>query len=156
MASLAAEVHSLFALAALRREAASGLNADDWHRFQEIRQLHDAQRRKLERDFAENSGERMAQARKRLIDEAAQKPRDLVPPWAAHDRFDKTAIDHRAWREVTMAHRQEITRIDQAEVQAIDRLLDASDHRRRTRAAVKRGFAEASQERGGPSRLRRD
>ena len=156
MSSLVAEVRVLFELAALQHEASRRLSGDEWHSFQEVRRAHDFRRQELEQRFTESQGERIAEARKRLIDEAAGKPLDLVPRWLGRDRFDKTAIDRRARLAVTHAHRQEMRRIDDDEVKAIDRLLEASDHRRQARDATMRTFEAASMEHGGPTRLRRD
>lgn len=154
MKSLVDDVRLIFDLAALKREAARNLHAEDWHAYRKINETHEAQRQAVERDFELSYGERVAAARQRLIDEAGTKPRDLVPRMLGRDRFDRKAIDRQARIEVRQACRSALDGIDREEARQIEAMLERAAQKNKMREASLRDFARATDRRSGPDRRR--
>lgn len=154
MKSLVDDVRLIFDLAALKREAARNLRAEDWHAYRKINETHEELRQAVERDFELSYGERVAAARQRLIDEAGTKPRDLVPRMLGRDRFDRKAIDRQARIEVRQACRSALDGIDREEARQIEAMLERAAQKNKVREASLRDFARATDRRSGPDRRR--
>lgn len=155
MARLVDQVRLAFDLASLRHEAGRNLSGDGWSEYRRIQETHDQRRDLVERDFALTYGARVAEARRRLIDEAGGKTLDLVPRLLGRDRFDHGAIDRQAHQEVHLAHRSALGRIDREEARAIEGLLERTETGSEGGERTRRDFANAADRRGAPDRRRR-
>lgn len=155
MTRLVDQVRLTFDLAALRQEAKRDLSASDWSAYRHIQETSAHRRNALEQDFALTYGDRVAEARKRLFDEASGKTLDLVPRLIGRDRFNNNAIDRQAHKEVQLAHRSALVRIDQDEARQIEGLLDRAGPRTKAGERFQRDFTIATDRRGGPDRRKR-
>ena len=155
MTRLVDQVRLAFDLASLRLEAGRNLSGNDWREYRRIQETHDQRRGLVERDFALTYGARVADARRRLIDEAGGKALDLTPRLFGRDRFDHGAIDRQAHKEVHLAHRSALGRIDREEARAIEGLLERTETGSEGGERTRRDFANAADRRGAPDRRRR-
>ena len=155
MTSLVHEVRLAFDLASLRHEAGRDLSAGDWGEYRRINETYASRRSVVERDFTQTYGERVADVRRRLIDEAGSRTLDLVPRLMGRDRFDHSVIERQAHREVHLAHRSTLGRIDREEAEAIEGLLARAGRTDKARDNPLRDFTRATERRGGVDRRRR-
>lgn len=155
MTRLVDQVRLAFDLASLRHEAKRGLSASDWSAYRHIQESCTQRRSILEQDFALTYGDHVAEARKRLIDEASGRSLDYVPRLFGRDRFDRGAIDRQAHKEVHLAHRSALARIDQDEARQIEGLLARAGQRSKAGERLQRDFTTTTDRRGGPERRKR-
>ena len=154
MSSLSDEVRATFEKAALRHEAAKGLDGEEWARYRRIHSDHDAQVRFEQRAFELEYRTRFEIARKRLIAKAGDRHLALKHRWFGQDRFDKAAIDRQADRDVRAAHRNLLTHLEARRNEALDALFAESGQDKRLRDMPRDDFASAVDRRCGEERRR--
>ena len=147
------EIRSLFAQATLQNEAARGLNGDGWAAYQKIQADHAAETRREELKFLSEYQTRFETARRRIIDQGGLKDTKLAPRWFGSDKFDVSAIDRQADRDVLAAHEVLLSRLRQEKDERLNALLAAADDRQKP-AELTKQFRQASERRSGQERRR--
>ena len=150
--SLSGQVRDTFNKALRQREAAQNLNGEEWAQFRKIRNDCAAQIRGEQRLFELDYQTRFEVARKRRINEAGAKQKTFKPRWLGSDKFDSQAIARQADRDVRHAHAQVIAHLEAKRDEALDALLQRSEHRQRLRDKPKQDFAKAANRRSGRDR----
>lgn len=148
------EVRSLFAKAVLEHEAAKDLNAEELVTYRKINRDHAAQVRFEERRYELEYRTRFEVARQRIIDRGGAKDRKLTHRWFGSDRFNATAIDRQADREVRHEHANLIARLGQERDGRMKVLFAAAEERRALGSELKRDFERTADRRPGPDRRR--
>ena len=136
----------------LRVEAARTLNRTEWASYKKASNSFDAQRRYVRRSFELEYPARIAEERKRLIDKAGSIKRNFVPRFLGSDGFNADAINRRARMNVRAAHKNDLKRIDQQEMQSIRSMLETSQARKQLREKPMRDFQKAADRRSGRER----
>lgn len=113
-------------LATLKRDVKRLLTNKEWQAYEKIQQKHVAFRKVERQSYIQEYDTRVEVAIKRLIAQAGAKQREHKPRWAAHDRFDKTAITAQAHRNVQRQQAQVIAGIDEMEKNELSKLLKHS------------------------------
>ena len=129
---LTKNIKATFELATLKRDAKRLLTSKDWKTYEAIKQKHDAFRKVEQQSHIQEYDTRVEVAIKRLIAQAGAKQRDHKPRWAAHDRFDKTAITAQAHRNVQRQQAQVIAGIDEMEKNELSKLLKRTERQQKT------------------------
>ncbi len=148
------ELKRTFDLAGLRREATKKLTATEWKEFQQIRKTYDDSRRFETRQYEMEYKTRVEVARKRLINQAGAKSKDFKHRWFGQDRFDSSAINRQAQRNVRNGHEQLMAGIDRQESRDIRQLLDRCEQNVRQREKPKQDFNRAADRRQAQPRRR--
>lgn len=141
------EIKRTFHLAGLRNEAAKTLNGDEWKQFQKIKRDFADLRRFEGRAYEIEYDTRLEVARKRLINQAGAKNKDFKHRWFGTDNFDKEAITRQARRVVRDDQHKLMAHLETKEAQAVDSLLEKSQHRKESREKPKRDFERATDRR---------
>ena len=138
------ELRNQFELVTMRRMADALKTTGHWGERTAIdRQARDS--RKVEEQlYTETYDERIDEARRRLIDEAAGRPRDFKPAWAGEDRFSRDAIEHEAHRQVQAAHDKRMQEIDREEQSKLDALIRKAARETSPGNSPRQTFAQAS------------
>jgi len=156
MTSLTNEVKDLFQprsdLLALRKEAARILNDGEWVAYKKVAKEFDGKRRFTERQYELDYPSRVNEVRRRLINEAGSVKRGLVFKRYASDGFNKDEINRRAHMEVRAAHKNDLTRIDQQECEALRPMLENAHERVEQREKPIKDFQKAVDRRSGQDR----
>jgi len=149
------EIREVFAQASLQYEAARGLDGDGWAAYQKIQADHAAEARLQERKFLSEYQTRFEVARKRIIDEGGIREKKLTPRWFGRDKFDVSAIDRQADRDVLAAHQGLLAKLRQDKDERLDALLPPSKDRKRPENPLKWHFSQATNRRLGKERRQR-
>lgn len=150
--SISGDLKKTFGLKAARHEAAQKLNNEEWKHYEQIKKLIDGVRQYEERQYKLEYKTRVETVAKRLINEAGSKTRAFKPPWARHDKFDKSAIILQARRVVHDQHDKVMSFLDRQETQKIDELVQRSEHNVQKREKPKLDFQKAVDRRSGLER----
>lgn len=142
--SLSKQIRLVFDVAALRQEAATGLNAGEWRQYQNIREQADAKRQSEQRQYTREYQTRFETESKKLIDDGASRRRALVHRWFGRDSYDKAAIDRQAHRNVLHDHQRQMMRIDEREATQTETLLAKVRKRNQLRGTPQEEFARAT------------
>ncbi|MEM7522450.1 MAG: hypothetical protein AAF360_01560 [Pseudomonadota bacterium] len=122
------ELQKTFA-AAVRENAETHLVAPEYRlQAQEIAEQHEALRRAERDDLKEHFGQRMDDARRKIIAEEGSLTLEHPTPFGT-DRFDKTRIDERALGRVERDHEMTLAMIDTSEAEALRELAEPSFER---------------------------
>ena len=141
------ELRRIFDLAALRQEASKDLTAAQWKEFRQIKQTYDA-RRDFERgQHKAEYATRVEIARKRLINQAGDKQKDFKHRWFGQDRFDSSAINRQAHRNVGAQHQQLMSGIDRQEARDLHAFFDRCRLHHAQREKPKQDFNRAADRR---------
>ncbi|MFD0917257.1 hypothetical protein ACFQ14_12625 [Pseudahrensia aquimaris] len=141
------QLRQTFAVAALNREARLNLSGNEWRQYRDIHDEFTKARTYLIERYEAEYDTRIEAARKRLIDQAAGKDRAFTYPHVGRDRFDKSAIDRQARREVRREHLGDIRQLEHRERETKDAFLDDCTHRQDLKKDVKRDFRNATDRR---------
>ncbi|MEE2943830.1 MAG: hypothetical protein VX444_01515 [Pseudomonadota bacterium] len=156
MTSLTHEVKDLFQarsdLLELRKEAARALNTEEWRAYKKVVEKFDGERRFTKRQYELEYPNRVNEVRRRLINEAGSVKRGLVFKRYASDGFNKDEINRRAHMEVRNAHKNDLTRIDQKECEALRPMLENAQARVEQREKPIKDFQKAVDRRSGQDR----
>ncbi len=146
------EIKRTFDLAGLHQMAAKHLNGSDWNKYQSIREKFENLKRQEEDRYHTEYDTRVEVARKRLIDKNGQNGRAFTWKILGSDKFDKAAIDRQANRTVKDDHHKTMAKLEDREIQAIETLTLAAQHRRQLAEKPKREFEQATDWRSGLDR----
>ena len=150
------ELKRTFGLAGLRIEAAKKLNAEEWKKYQAITKRFAGQKQFEQRAHEIEYDTRVEVARKRLINKAGSKAKDFIHPWFRNDRFDKSAINLQARRQVRAEHQRLMAHLETKEIGEVQSLMDACDKRHQAKEKPTKDFARATDRRQGHARRRKD
>ena len=126
-------------------------NDADWARFKEIKQTAIEDRRKEEADFKRDKPQLLAEARKKLIDEAGSRTLEHPTPFGT-DRFSKEANDRRAHEIVETEHQTRLLAITETETKGYEALEAEIHEREGLEQRPTRAFARSTDRRSGPDR----
>lgn len=150
--SLSSKIRLVFMEASLQRDAAMGLRADDWARYREIKEQYDRRLAQENDRFQKEYGERVAVAKRGLIEQAAEKRRPFVPRFLGHDRFDRGEIDRLAHRAVRLQHQTNLEGLEGSRQEQLHKLLSKAADRQELAQAARRDFVRATNRRSGEER----
>lgn len=124
---------------------------DDWDRFKAI-DLEAKRRTKDQVDgFERDRPERLAAARKEIIDKAGSLTLEHPTPFGT-DKFDKTAIERQAVTKIFNDHHAALLAIKTEETDAYGALRDDIHARENTRGLARDTFTRATDRRTGEDR----
>lgn len=146
------ELRHHFDLASLRREARALRTSEQWGEVQNITKRSNRAQAKEEALYTQRYDARVEQARLRLIDEAASKPRDFKPTWASDDNFSPDATLRQAHRNVKAAHERRMQRIADWERGALHGLIEQSMQENNIRDLAREDFHRVVDRRTGMDR----
>jgi hypothetical protein len=146
------EIRSLFARAALQHEAARGLDGEGWAAYRKIHADHAEEVRLQECRFLAEYQTRFEVARQRIIDQSGSWDKKLAPRWFGSDKFNSSAIDRQADRDVQHDHANLLTLLDQERDGRLDALFAAVEARPELGSQLKQHFERAADRRSGPDR----
>lgn len=149
--NLSQEVKQLFDEAALSRQF-KYLNAAEREQFTSITKRYEALRAYEQRVFELEYKTRLEVATKRVINRAGKKPLDHKPRWFSQDRFEKSAIERQAHREIIGKHQALLSHIKRMELKELNVLVDRAAFRQSQREKPKQDFQRASDRRSGLDR----
>lgn len=153
---LGEELRRTFLLTSLRREAELGLKGRHWQEYRKIREHHEKDRQREEREHQSHRPALIEQENKRLIDKAASTGREFKPRWASIDRFDQGTLLRQAKNNVEASHEARLNAIDQSEQNALENLLERAGRENQIRGRVRLEFSKnAEPSEGQTRRLRR-
>ncbi|PHR55171.1 MAG: hypothetical protein COA47_14335 [Robiginitomaculum sp.] len=118
------EIKSIFERATKRKQAQSLRTPADFQKSREIIDRHDKAIATATRDYRAEYATRVELATKRLIDKAGHKTKNFTRRFVGADRFDKSAIQRQAHREVRFKHNQAISRIERSETRELTKLIE--------------------------------
>lgn len=130
------ELRVQFRLSALHREAQSLTSDKDWQRYTEIGDRHEKLRSDERQSFKDQFDDRMAAARKKVIDEAGSKTLEHPTPFGT-DRFNPRLVERKALAQVNKDHHRTIAQIDKSEMQELETLMAQARERDRPKEQVK-------------------
>lgn len=145
--NISEELRRTFDLASLRQEASKDLTAAQWKEFRQIKQTYDERRRFEDRQFKAEYPTRVEIARKRLINQAGEKKKDFKHRWFGQDRFDRSAINRQAHRNVRAQHVQLISGIDRQETRDLHAFFNRCRQHHEQREKPKQEFNRAADRR---------
>lgn len=141
------EVTRTFNLLGLKRLAARNLNNEDWHDYRQITDKYADLRRFEKRNYETEYKTRVEVARKRLINKAGEKNRDLKHRWFGRDQFDKSAILRQAQRDVRANQDRLMAGIDDMEARDLRQLLDRAGERSQSQVKPRPDFEKSADRR---------
>lgn len=150
--NLSSKVRLTFMEASLQREAAMGLRADDWARYREVKEQHDRRLTQESDSYRKEYDERVAVAKRGLIEQAAAKRRPFVPRFLGHDRFDRGEIDRLAHRAVRLQHQTNLEGLEASRQDQIRELLAGAKDRQELGQEMRQQFTRATNRRSGEDR----
>jgi len=137
------ELRREFDLVSLRREARALRTSRQWSEVQRLEKRCGGARAKEEALYAARYETRVEQARRRLIDQAGSRSRDLKPGWATEDRFSPDATLRQAQRDVHAAHERRMQRITDYEAGALRGLIAKSMRENNLRGVAREDFGRS-------------
>lgn len=143
------DVRTLFNLAVLRRECASGLTGRDWKKYREVEKRALAAREKEDALHKRQHDTRMEQALRRVQKDAGKQRRDLQAFGLGQDRFDKQGMFMQAKRDVEFSHENRIARINRWEHKELSKVVDDARANGRMKNVARRDFSDASRDKLG-------
>lgn len=146
------EIKRTFNLVGLNNEAAKKLTGKEWGQYQNITKKYADLTSFEERAFKLEYKTRFEIARKRLLNKAGEKNKDLKRRNIGRDSFDKSAINRQADRQVRNQHYQLIAHLGNQEVVEKQALLESSNHHLQQKEKLKKDFSKAVDRRGGMDR----
>ncbi|MCA1241455.1 hypothetical protein LC092_03280 [Stappia stellulata] len=152
--SLSETLRRTFHLAALRREMdvlRTGRQREAARRL--MHRCEDLRQREIRR-FRDLYDTRVERARRRIIDRAGARHRDLTPAFAGEDRFSPADTLRLAQRDVRAAHERRLARIDEIETRGLETLMRGALRQTTLRGTVRADFKRASNRRSGQDRRR--
>lgn len=150
--TIAQELHRIFDIATLRKEARAIKSSRQWSQAAEITRRCDNARAQERVLYADRYESRVELVRRRLIDEAGRKGFDLRPRWAGNDRFDAAGTLRQAQREVRDAHYNRIARIDEIERRELKSFMVDCMRQNNLRGKPREDFGRAVDRRSGGDR----
>ncbi len=129
-----------------------GLRADDWARYREIAEQHERRLSQESDRYRKKYDERVAVAKRGLIEQAAAKRRPFVPRFLGQDRFDRGEIDRLAHRAVRMQHQTNLEGLEALRQEQVYELLAGAKDRQELAQAVRQDFTRATNRRSGADR----
>lgn len=150
--NLSSKVRLTFMEASLQREAAMGLRADDWARYREVKEQHDRRLTQESDSYRKEYDERVAVAKRGLIEQAAAKRRPFLPRFLGHDRFDRGEIDRLAHRAVRLQHQTNLEGLEASRQDQIRELLAGAKDRQELGQEMRQQFTRATNRRSGEDR----
>lgn len=137
---------------ATRQSVVLDLRSDaDWARFNEIDSRAQKRTNDEIRDFEANYDERVASARKEIIDRAGAKTFDHPSPFGT-DKFSKSEINRQAVTKVQKDHDARLIQIKQEEAEAYHSLRHDIHEREGVRDIARDAFTRATDRRLGQDR----
>jgi hypothetical protein len=155
MSSISNAIKTTFGLAALEKEAAQNMTPAEWSEYRKINEAFDGEKRFASRQYELTYKDRVAEVRKRLIDEAGSKKKDFVHRLFGQDRFNKEAIDRRAQIEVRNDQQNLIDGLDDQRFEALGQLVENASYRKEAREKPRKDFTRATDRRAGRDRRQR-
>ncbi len=146
------EIKRTFNLVGLNNEATKNLTGKEWDQYQGITKKYADLTGFEERAFKLEYKTRFEIARKRLLNKAGEKNKDLKRRTFGCDTFDKSAINRQADRQVRNQHYQLIAHLGNKEVTEKQTLLESSNHHLQQKEKPKRDFSKAVDRRNGIDR----
>lgn len=153
--SISEDLKRTFGIAALRKEAAKILNAQEWKELQAIKKRYADQTNFEKRSFALEYEGRVETMRRRLINQAGEKNTDHKPRFFGVDKFDKAAINRQAERLVRNQHYQVLGHLENQEIREVESLMARCEQRQHQREKPIRDFNRAADRRRGERRQTR-
>lgn len=150
--SITQRLTDVFALASLRLQTERLTDPAQHQEVREIRERYTKTYTAEEREFRSQYATRVEVAKRKLIDKAGSKTRDLQHPWFGHDRFDRQAIHRQAQRQVRMAHTAKLDQLDRLEANELEAVLSRAADGGSAERQVKRDFLQATDRRRGERR----
>ncbi len=145
------EIKRTFDLANAKHRAAKNSTSQEWKDHRKITKKFDDLRRFEQRTYEIEYKSRFEVARRRLIKKAGSKTKDFKHRWFGQDRFDKSAINSQAERNVRNSHRQMMAGIDKQEAHEMTQQLETGKKHVESRDKPKRDFAKATDRRAQDS-----
>lgn len=152
--NMTVQVRQAFKLASLRHEAAKNLRGEDQVAYSKVVMAYAEQRKSEIKEFRSDYRTRFEVERSRLIDKAGEKNKNFQHRWFGSDKFDRSAIDRQAHRNVRHDHEQRLARLDQQETEVVNGILERAGHRQAQREKPKKDFQKAVDRRQGQDRRR--
>ncbi|MFT6658563.1 hypothetical protein [Maritalea sp.] len=150
------DIKRSFGLASLQREAAKILTDKEWKTLQAIKQKYADQVKFEKRAFELEYDTRVEVVRRRLINQAGSKTKELKPRWVGRDRFSKADTLRLAQRYVDNQFQQTLAHLEKSEIKEINALMERSEHRQVAREKPRKDFAKAVNRRAGQDRRKTD
>ena len=150
-ANLELSVATMFRDANLRSVVPELRTEAGWERFNEIKKAAQMRTSDEHRRFEAEFPERLAKAREDIINKAGAAELHHPAPLAT-DRFDKSAIDRQAWRNVEMDHQNRLIAIKTEETDALTDLRYAIRNREGLRDRARDEFNQRVDRRLGSDR----
>lgn len=124
--SIAQQLESAYAQAALQETAKRIETPKDWQRFRDIQQRSAQTRQREQESFRQDYPARLADAREAVLKERAARHYTHPAPQSAtrQDRFNKDQIERQAHLRVHYAHHQTLAKIDVQENREVKQLLE--------------------------------
>jgi hypothetical protein len=150
--NLTPQIRALFERASLTHEASLGMTGRDWEKYRFIKEHHGRERQFVRNTYVSEYKTRFEDARKALIDKAAQKQRSFLYRLAGRDIFERRSIDRQAHRLVQTAHHRDMVRLQAREDREIDGLLAKAERHENLRLKLGNDFTRAAERRQNPDR----
>ena len=148
------DLRRTFHLAALRRQAQDLATPRQQQRHTQIAVDFAKARERMERNYRQQFDTRVEVARRRLIDKAASRGRELTPMGTAEDRFNPADTLRQARREVRDTHERRRQRLDKIEERMLTAHIEQSRRENLVQGLATGHFREAAERRRIPDRRR--
>lgn len=150
--TISQRVKQIFNPEALRDEAKARLTGRQWEQRKALVDRCDKARNKAEELNSKRYLVRVEVARKKLIDEAGSKTKELKPLWAPNDRFNKEETLRLAQHMVKQEHERRIAQINQYETRGLTNLLATAKRENQLQGKAERPFKQVADRRQLPTR----
>lgn len=148
--SISDELRRTYELATMRHTAERLRTGRQWEQAREIMHGYDRARTDLQKAYEAEFPARMAEARQKLIHDAARRAPDLTHPDAGRDRSSGPSIEHKAKRLVRTEHNLDIATLDRAEARDLSQLMQRADRENRVQDKAKHSFERAARAKDTP------
>lgn len=148
----AQDIRRHFERALMRREAEALKQPQDWDRTNEIKTRYQNEIQQQNRLYEREYDTRFEHRLKALIDKAGSQSRNLVPTFAANDRFNGDDLKRQAHREVQFDHQRRISTLRDREASELSQFLNALSQRDSLSQTASRAFNENAERRKAPDR----
>lgn len=119
----AAELRVAYDRATMRGLAQHLKSAPEWKTVQDVQQRHARASERAETEYQETYDARVSAERQAILQRRGQNRMEVKTPFGV-DRFNSTAIERQAHRNVRNAHAQDMSRIDASEMKELKSLVE--------------------------------
>lgn len=119
----AAELRVAYDRATMRGLAQHLKSAPEWKAVQDVQQHQARARERAETEYQDNYDARVSAERQAILQRRGQNSLEVKTPFGV-DRFNSTAIEQQAHRNVRNAHAQDMSRIDASETKELKSVVE--------------------------------